>query len=203
MDLKADVVAATNCNLSEALREKQFRQDLFDRLNGQAPIRLLPVSERDPDDIAAIWNTLLARAATRAGVPPPPIMVSRSEAAQLAQRAREGNVRAMERFADQYVRWSRGAIMMSMGGFLASVDLSDGRGAPVSFQWPDRAIVAAARAAIEQTGNFDTVLDDFEAAVIADVRAECNGVEAETARRLGWKPDRLQQRKRRSDIKKT
>jgi DNA-binding NtrC family response regulator len=199
MDLKADVVAATNRDLTALVAEKQFRQDLFDRLNGQAPIRLPPLSERDPDDIAAIWNRLLAKAARRSGVEPPEGTISRSEAAQLAQRGRESNARALERLADLYVRWNRGPIMMGIEEFLARVDLSEGQTASHQVPWPEPRMVAAARAAVGPAGDLGAVLSQLEDAVIAEVLAECNGLRAEAARRLGWKPDRLQKRKQRDD----
>jgi DNA-binding NtrC family response regulator len=201
-ELNADVVAATNRELSEAIKEKGFRQDLFDRLHGESPIRLPPLHERDPDDIAAIWNRLLAKAAETARMESPEGMISRSEAAQLVQRGSKGNVRALEHLAELYVRWNRGPFAMGIGDFLERVDLSEGKSSPAEHQWPDAMSVAAARAAVAQTGSFDKVVQDFENAVIADTRAECPTL-ADAARRLGWKPDRLQARIRRSDAKKT
>jgi DNA-binding NtrC family response regulator len=203
MDLKADVVAATNRNLRALIAEKQFRPDLFDRLNGQAAICLPPLSERDPDDIAAIWNRLLAKAAKRAGVEPPGGAISRFEAMQLAQRGRESNVRTLDRLSALYVRWNPGPVTMGIEEFLARVDLSDGQGSAAQRPWPDYVNVAAARAAVPQAGDLEVVLKQLEEAVIADALTECNGSYADAARRLGWKPDRLQKRKQRSDSNQT
>lgn len=58
---KADVrvIAATNRNLDEALREGTFREDLFYRLNG-IRIRLLPLRER-PEDIPLLIQHFLTK----------------------------------------------------------------------------------------------------------------------------------------------
>jgi DNA-binding NtrC family response regulator len=197
IDLQADVVAATNQELTSLIVEKRFRQDLFDRLNGQAAIRLPPLSARDPDDIAAIWKKLLAQAAVRAGRSAPEVAISRSEAALLARRTRKGNVRTLERLADSYVRWNSGAIVSSVQDFLAQVDLSDDQSEQPEHPWPTPFVVAAVRAEVERSGSLDLVRDQLEEAVIAEVLAESDGRQAEAARRLGWSPDRLQKRNQR------
>jgi NtrC-family two-component system response regulator AlgB len=55
------VIAATNRNIDEALREGSFREDLFYRLNG-VRIKLLPLRER-PEDIPLLVQHLLERTA--------------------------------------------------------------------------------------------------------------------------------------------
>ncbi|MBN8588561.1 MAG: sigma-54-dependent Fis family transcriptional regulator [Rhodothermia bacterium] len=57
------VVAATNKDLNEAIREKSFRQDLFDRLN-VIPIHVPPLRERR-EDIPAIATFVLEKQAAR------------------------------------------------------------------------------------------------------------------------------------------
>lgn len=58
---KADVriIAATNCNLEEMVKEKTFREDLYYRLNVIALV-IPPLRER-PEDIAALAEAALAR----------------------------------------------------------------------------------------------------------------------------------------------
>ena len=55
------IIAATNRNIDEALREGSFREDLFYRLNG-VRIKLLPLRDR-PEDIPLLVQHLLSQAA--------------------------------------------------------------------------------------------------------------------------------------------
>jgi DNA-binding NtrC family response regulator len=199
MDLRADVVAATNRDLAVLIAEGRFQQDLFDRLNGQSAVRLPTLSERHPDDIAAIWSSLLTKGAERAGLTPPDGTISPSEAALLAQRGRDGNVRALERLADRYVRWNQGAVVMAIADFLAMYDGAENKGEITRQTWPTVEDVAAARAAVGQAGSLDEVLKRLEDALIEKVVAECDGSLAEAERRLSWTHGRLQKRKQRSD----
>jgi transcriptional regulator with GAF, ATPase, and Fis domain len=59
------LVAATNCDLNQAIQEGQFREDLFYRLN-VFPIHLPPLRAR-PEDIPALASHFLALAADRLG----------------------------------------------------------------------------------------------------------------------------------------
>jgi transcriptional regulator with GAF, ATPase, and Fis domain len=57
------VVAATNCDLKTMVAEKQFRNDLYFRLN-VFPIRIPPLRER-PEDIVQLVKAFVSRFATR------------------------------------------------------------------------------------------------------------------------------------------
>jgi DNA-binding NtrC family response regulator len=59
------ILAATNVDLSRAVAEKRFREDLFFRLNVM-PIRLPPLRER-PEDLPPLLDRLLAQAAKKLG----------------------------------------------------------------------------------------------------------------------------------------
>ena len=54
------IIAATHINLANAVSKKQFRQDLFYRLN-VLPIVIPPLRERGPDDIQALANFFISR----------------------------------------------------------------------------------------------------------------------------------------------
>jgi transcriptional regulator with GAF, ATPase, and Fis domain len=59
------ILAATNVDLARAVAKKQFREDLFFRLN-VLPIRLPPLRER-PEDLPALVESFLAEANQKLG----------------------------------------------------------------------------------------------------------------------------------------
>ncbi len=93
LPIKADVriVAATHRDLRQAIRQGQFREDLYYRLN-VVPIRLPPLRERS-EDIIDLARHFLVQAAGAGGTP-------KSLDAGAQQRLREhpwpGNVRELE-----------------------------------------------------------------------------------------------------------
>jgi PAS domain S-box-containing protein len=107
--VKADVriIAATNRDLSSAVREKAFRADLFYRLN-VFPIRLPPLRER-AGDLPLLAHFLASRSAARLG--------KRIEAiapdtlARMAAYPWPGNVRELENILERAVILARGTTL--------------------------------------------------------------------------------------------
>ncbi len=91
--VRADVrvVAATNANLEEAVREKRFREDLYYRLN-VLEIVMPPLRERR-SDIPSIAAALLARLA---GSESERLSLTRASARALEEAEWPGNVRQLE-----------------------------------------------------------------------------------------------------------
>ncbi len=58
IDVDVRIIAATNCNLEQMVKEKKFREDLYYRLN-VVPIKIPPLRER-PDDIIPLAQHFLA-----------------------------------------------------------------------------------------------------------------------------------------------
>jgi len=92
-ELRADVqvIAATNCDLAEMVREKQFRQDLFYRFS-VLRYTVAPLRERR-GELPAITRELLHRLARR-GADPPEVTPEAMEL--LGRHAWPGNVRELE-----------------------------------------------------------------------------------------------------------
>ncbi len=92
IDADIRIVAATNRDLKDAIQQKQYREDLYYRLN-VFPIHLPPLRER-PEDIPPLTDLLTAKSARKLGRATKPFS---PEAAEILQRySWPGNVREME-----------------------------------------------------------------------------------------------------------
>ena len=103
------VVAATNCDLKTMMAEKQFRSDLYFRLN-VFPIRIPPLRER-PEDIVQLVKTFVSRFATRMNrrieVIPDAILEA------LRQYDWPGNIRELQNFLERSVILSPGPTLQA------------------------------------------------------------------------------------------
>jgi PAS domain S-box-containing protein len=101
------VIAATNRDLSKAVREKTFREDLFYRLN-VFPIELPPLRHRK-DDIPLLAHYLLKKYATKIGKLVEGIS---SETLHLLQAYRwPGNIRELENVVERAVILADGRVL--------------------------------------------------------------------------------------------
>ncbi|WKL57585.1 sigma-54 dependent transcriptional regulator [Asticcacaulis sp. ZE23SCel15] len=90
------VVAATRTDLTQSVKDEQFRADLYYRLSGVS-LRVPPLSERG-DDIRLLFQHFLLGAATRLNRPPPKL--TQATQAYLSRYDWPGNVRELEQFAE-------------------------------------------------------------------------------------------------------
>jgi two-component system, NtrC family, response regulator AlgB len=95
------VVAATNKNLDEAMKEGVFREDLFYRLNG-VRLRLPPLRER-PDDIPLLVQHFIGKFSKDG-----PVEVSPEALQALRAYQWPGNVRELENVVERAVLLARG-----------------------------------------------------------------------------------------------
>jgi transcriptional regulator with GAF, ATPase, and Fis domain len=102
------VIAATNRNLIEAIREGRFREDLYYRIN-VFPIRVPPLRDRVEDIPQLVW-TLLSECSVRMGKKI--TKVSRSTMEALTRRPWPGNVRELRNVIEY-------AAIMTQGDTLA------------------------------------------------------------------------------------
>nr|WP_280953901.1 sigma 54-interacting transcriptional regulator [Methylobacterium terrae] len=108
------LVAATNRDLKEEVRQGRFRGDLYFRLN-VFPISATPLRER-PEDIPLIAQHMLTGAAHRLGVPEP--RLTEGDVRRLIRYGWPGNVRELENVIE------RGVILAQRGRL--RLDLSEG-----------------------------------------------------------------------------
>jgi DNA-binding NtrC family response regulator len=102
---QARIIAASNWNLEDAVRQGKFRQDLYYRLN-VFTFALLPLRER-PDDIDALARGMVARLAEKLGKNLSSIS---AEALQVLRTySWPGNIRQLENVLQQAVLICRGS----------------------------------------------------------------------------------------------
>jgi transcriptional regulator with GAF, ATPase, and Fis domain len=99
------VIAATNQNLAEQVRARQFREDLFYRLN-VLPLALPPLRAR-PDDIPLLAAHAIADVSKRLRIQAPGL--TEADVARLLQYDWPGNVRELENVLQRAVILSKGA----------------------------------------------------------------------------------------------
>ena len=101
------VVAATHRDLEEMVIQKQFRSDLYYRLN-VFPIRVPPLRER-PEDIPLLVRHFIDRAASRMNKTI--VSVSEQTLAALTSYSWPGNIRELENVIERAVIVSRAPIL--------------------------------------------------------------------------------------------
>jgi nitrogen regulation protein NR(I) len=131
--IKVDVriIAATNKPLEQAVAARQFREDLFYRLN-VVRIHMPPLRERR-EDIRLLVNYFLKKFAK--GQPGPPISIAPAALKALEKYHWPGNVRELENVI-------RRALVMAKGEAILPSDLTaeiTGQGAPASLSLPTTA----------------------------------------------------------------
>lgn len=107
------IVAATNQELLEKVRQKEFREDLYYRLN-VVPINLVPLRERR-EDIIPLVQYFLGRVCTEMDVPPK--QCSDEAMAILSGYSWPGNVRELENAIKR-------AVILSNDPLLSAADFS-------------------------------------------------------------------------------
>ena len=179
--IKVDVriLAATNRDLERAVREGQFREDLFFRLN-VIPLPVPPLRER-PDDVPALVRHFAALQRRRSAQAVP---VWTSEAVNVLARYRwPGNVRELANIVERLSILHAGRPIgeEEVRGVLPLAPLS----AP---SLPDL---------VQPELTLSDALDEYEKLLITRALSAANGVVAEAARRLRTDRPNLYRRMRR------
>jgi two-component system response regulator PilR (NtrC family) len=168
LPVAARIVAATNRDLADEVREGRFREDLYYRLN-VIQIRLPPLRER-PEDIPLFVARFLDRFAADLGRRRPRFA---PEAERLLKAWRwPGNVRELGNVIERAVTLSDGEVIgpellpPAMRGVAAS-------SAPAPAELPDAGM------------DLQAHLDALERALIEQALGRAGGVKSEAARLLG------------------
>jgi transcriptional regulator with GAF, ATPase, and Fis domain len=168
------VIAATNVDLEQAIREKKFREDLYYRLN-VVPIHLPPLRERR-DDIPRLLQFFLEK--IRASEGSQPKQISDEAIAWLQQRDWPGNIRQLEHAVQ---------MAFALSGDRCILTPSDFR---VRQHQSAEAPTAAHAQTIEvpQEGiNFDEVVSSLELSLLNQALKMSGGNKARAADLLGIK----------------
>ena len=181
------VIAATNKELAPAVRQRQFREDLWFRLN-VLPIHIPPLRER-PDDVPPLVRHCAARCAARLGRA---VRVDAGAVQLLAAYRWPGNVRELANIVERLA-------ILATGETITADDV-----ARVLPQDGGRAAGAApptpAGEAAWQDVSLADALDQHERELIARALSAARGNVAEAARRLSTDRANLYRRMRRLRI---
>ncbi len=144
VEVDVRIIAATNKNLEDAVRDKVFREDLYYRLN-VIPIKISPLRERQAD-IPPLVQYFLEKYSEENGKPPPQLDPSAMQA--LAEYPWPGNVRELENVIERLV-------ILKPDQVITAQDLPEKLYSPTgnimtSIQIPDHGI------------SFKNVVSDFE-----------------------------------------
>jgi two-component system nitrogen regulation response regulator GlnG len=203
--IKADlrIVAATHRDLRQAIRQGQFREDLFYRLN-VVPIRLPPLRERK-EDIADLARHFLAAGAP-AGEAPKALDAAAQE--RLKGHSWPGNVRELENLM------RRMAVLYSQP--VIGADIIEAELAGTSPQEPDaggraeslseatgrhlRQYFSAHQPGLPASGLYDRVLREVERPLLAIALEATRGNQIKAAELLGINRNTLRKKIRELDI---
>ncbi len=160
------LVAATNKNLEQAMKNGEFREDLYYRLN-VFPITLPPLRERAEDVVPLLENFLERHA--RPGKPP--LSLSREAAELLVRYPWPGNIREMENVMEQ-------VLILNSSGTITPDDLPSHICKRPETPHLTEAVVLG-------DVSFDTAVADFERKIIVRALNETGFVQTRAAKLLG------------------
>jgi DNA-binding NtrC family response regulator len=182
IDLDVRVIAATNADLAERVRQGLFRQDLFYRLN-VFRIAIPPLRDR-PDDIAVLANHFVARVCASEGIRPKTLDASTLD--RLMTHTWPGNARELENAMET-------AVILS--GDRPSIYISDIRLGGASVK-PSSAAQSAGVALPAEGIDYQQALETFEHHLLTQALSRTRGNKTAAADLLRLKRTTLSARMR-------
>ena len=174
--IKVDVrvIAASNVDLVQAMREGKFREDLYYRLN-VVPLRVPALRER-PSDIPALVHYLMEKICGLEGLPPK--RISRETLERLSTYSWPGNVRQLENAVEMAIALSGERDSLYPADFpLPSVPhLKSGAAVPLPpIAFPDEGL------------DFEQIVANMERAILEQALQKTGGNKAQAAGMLRLK----------------
>jgi two-component system response regulator FlrC len=169
IDLDVRIIATTNRDLRQEVRDKRFREDLFYRLN-VFPITIPALRDRS-DDIVPVAHKILAQYSRAAG---DSIQLSDAACAVLQDHSWPGNVRELDNVIQR-------ALILKQGQQILPQDIMLESGIE---QLPLEPL-------LEDNGMLHSDLRDREAEVILETLRNFKGSRKKTAEKLGISPRTL------------
>jgi formate hydrogenlyase transcriptional activator len=188
--IKTDVrvIAATNRDLPKAIREGEFRADLFYRLN-VFPVTMPPLRDRK-EDIPMLVHFFVQKYAPRVGRRIEAIEAGTMH--QLTQYAWPGNIRELENIIERALILSN-APTLRMDADLLAVDT------PSATQSTAKADAPAEAAAAQSGGDLNTIQREHIVHMLRETNWVIEGTRG-AANRLGLKPGTLRHRMKKLGI---
>jgi transcriptional regulator with GAF, ATPase, and Fis domain len=177
--IKVDIrlIAATNCNLEQAVREGRFRQDLYYRL---AVLKItMPTLRERQEDIPMLVRHFVQKHAKRCKVKPRP--VSREALARLVNYEWPGNVRELENAIER-------ALVLGASDMILPEDL------------PESLLERPPMPEMNEA-KYHAAVKELKKQLILDAVEQTQGSYAEAARILGVHPNYLHRLIRNLELK--
>jgi DNA-binding NtrC family response regulator len=168
------IIATSNRNLADAVREGTFREDLLYRLN-VVTLRIPPLRER-PADVEALAEHFARKYAELNGLPVRPF--SLEARARLRMNHWRGNVRELENTVHR-------AVLLASGGEIDAEALTSPEGSALIGAQGDVAARAALTAEAATRALVGQTVAEVEQTLILDTLDHCLGNRTHAARILG------------------
>jgi transcriptional regulator with GAF, ATPase, and Fis domain len=176
IQLDTRVIAATNCDLEQAVEQKKFREDLLYRLN-VVPIRVPPLRAR-ANDIPLLVEHFSEKICRREGFKPKTVSPSAME--RLMAYRWPGNVRQLQHVIERAVSFAAKRDRL----YLGDIQLPEPAVNPQGADLPAGILPEE----LSLNGlNFENIIGQVERLLIQEALRNCNGNKAKAARALGLK----------------
>ncbi len=188
------VIAATNRDLPKAIREGEFRADLFYRLN-VFPLELPPLRERQ-QDIPLLVQFFVQKYAGRVGRRVD--AVAMDTMARLCEYGWPGNIRELENIVERALILSNSAVL-EIDPDVLGIPASTAAGGAAAVSPPPRADAQSAASTTAEAADLDSVQRGHILGMLRETNWVIEGQRGAAAR-LGMKPGTLRHRMKKLGI---